>query len=59
VTGIRKDAAAEAGRIRVEEPKAAEDRGYYLTPEAFGLPSERGIDPARREREVRSKGTPR
>ena len=36
VTGIRKDAWANQNRIPVEEAKAAEDRGHYLHPAAFG-----------------------
>jgi hypothetical protein len=44
VTGIRQDAWANENRIIVEEEKAAEDRGLYLHPAAFGLPRERGVD---------------
>ncbi len=36
VTGIRRDAYAEMHRVQVEEDKSAEDRGFYLHPEAFG-----------------------
>ena len=36
ITGIRKDAYAEAHRIPVEEDKKGEERGTYLHPEAFG-----------------------
>jgi hypothetical protein len=43
VTGIRQDAWANANRIAVEEAKSAQARGYYLHPEAFGLPRERGV----------------
>ena len=43
VTGIRRDAYATAHPIRVEEKKAPDEQGYYLHPEAFGLPPERGI----------------
>jgi len=43
VTGIRHDAYAEANRIVVEEYKREEDRGRYLTPEAFGLPREMAV----------------
>lgn len=38
VTGIRKDAFANKNRIPNTVPKADEDRGYYLHPDAFGLP---------------------
>ena len=43
VTGIRKDAFAEAHRIPVEEEKEDYFRGYYLHPDAFGLPKSRRI----------------
>lgn len=43
VTGIRQDPYAVAHRIRVEEDKPAEERGYYLHPKAYGLPEERNI----------------
>jgi hypothetical protein len=43
VTGIRKDAYANANRIPVEEAKPEGERGYYLHPEAFGEPSSKGI----------------
>jgi hypothetical protein len=36
VTGVRKDAWAEANRIPVEEPKSKAERGRYLHPELFG-----------------------
>ena len=39
VTGIRRDAWAEAHRILVEEDKAPEDRGRFIHPEAHGLPA--------------------
>jgi hypothetical protein len=43
VTGIRQDAFANRYRVPVEEEKAAEDRGRYLHPAAFGAPDELGI----------------
>jgi hypothetical protein len=43
VTGVRKDAYAERHRIPVEESKPATERGHYLHPEAFGLPTEMGM----------------
>jgi hypothetical protein len=43
VTGIRRDAWAEANRIPVEEVKPAGERGTYLNPEVFGQPAEKGI----------------
>ena len=36
VTGIRKDAYANAHRIPVEEQKNAGEKGHYLHPELFG-----------------------
>jgi hypothetical protein len=42
VTGVRQDAWANAHRIPVEVDKA-EERGYYMHPELFGAPEERGI----------------
>jgi len=44
VTGVRKDAYAEAHRIQVEEDKAESERGFYLHPELFGAPEEQGIE---------------
>ncbi len=50
VTGIRHDRWAEAHRIPVEEDKAEEDRGFYLHPEVWDAPPERGIDAVRFQR---------
>jgi hypothetical protein len=44
VTGIRQDAWANAHRIQVEEDKPPAERGYYLHPELFGAPKEKGIE---------------
>ena len=43
VTGIRKDAWANANRVVVEEGKQGKERGRYLSPELFGQPKETGI----------------
>jgi len=43
VTGIRKDAYANANRIPTEEEKPADERGYYLHPELFAQPESKGI----------------
>ena len=43
VTGIRKDAWAEAHRIPVEQDKPEKERGSYLHPELFGQPEEKGV----------------
>jgi hypothetical protein len=37
VTGVRKDAFAQAHPVVVESEKSAEEKGYYINPEAFGL----------------------
>ena len=55
VTGVRKDAFAEANRIPVEEPKRPEERGLYLHPEALGFPQESGIDHALVQEPIRAK----
>jgi len=47
VTGIRQDAWANAHRIPVEEEKNAREHGYYLHPELYGAPEEKGIAWAR------------
>ncbi|HTK82303.1 MAG TPA: hypothetical protein VL633_08445 [Bacteroidota bacterium] len=44
VTGIRKDAFANAHRIPVEENKSQAERGKYIHPKAFGLPETMSID---------------
>lgn len=43
VTGIRQDAYANAHRIPVEVEKPSRERGYYLHPELFGAPREKGV----------------
>ena len=43
VTGIRKDPWANANRIQVEEDKPTKERGYYLYPDVYGQPEEKGI----------------
>ncbi|HYX55722.1 MAG TPA: hypothetical protein VE818_06160, partial [Nitrososphaeraceae archaeon] len=43
VTGIRKDPWGNANRIQVEEDKSAKERGYYLHPDVYGQPEEKGI----------------
>lgn len=42
VTGIRKDAYAEAHRIVVEEDKPEAERGTYLSPAEHGQPEQKG-----------------
>jgi hypothetical protein len=43
VTGIRKDPWANANRIEVEEDKSDKERGYYLYPDLYNEPEEKGI----------------
>jgi hypothetical protein len=43
VTGIRRDPWANAHRIEVEEDKPDKERGYYLHPDLYGQPEEKGI----------------
>jgi hypothetical protein len=47
LTGIRKDAWADAHRIPVEEEKPADERGLYLHPIENGQPAAKGIDAVR------------
>jgi hypothetical protein len=47
LTGIRKDAWADAHRIPVEEEKPADERGVYLHPSENGQPAAKGIDAVR------------
>jgi hypothetical protein len=55
VTGVRRDRVAQSNHLAVEEEKPAGERGYYLHPELYGEPKERGIAWARdRERRRRA-----
>jgi len=47
LTGIRKDAWADAHRIPVEEEKPATERGLYLHPTEHGQAAAKGIDSVR------------
>jgi hypothetical protein len=49
VTGVRKDAFAEAHRIRVEENKKVTDQGKYLYPTEWGKLESSGIDYAEQQ----------
>ena len=53
VTGIRKDAFAEAHRIQVEEAKPPGEQGRYLHPELYGQPESKRLDYTHRERPKR------
>jgi len=46
VTGIRRDAWAEANRLPVEEDKPAVEQGTYLHPQLFGEDEERSVERA-------------
>jgi len=43
VTGIRQDVWANAHRIPVEQGKPERERGFYLHPELYGAPQEKGM----------------
>jgi hypothetical protein len=43
VTGIRQDAWANAHRIPVEKEKPELERGFYMHPELYGAPDEKGV----------------
>ncbi|HEX9652802.1 MAG TPA: hypothetical protein VGA99_03750 [bacterium] len=43
VTGVRKDAFANAHRIPVEQTKSPKEQNYYLEPELFGQPESQAI----------------
>jgi hypothetical protein len=43
VTGIRKDPWANVNRIQVEEDKPDKERGYYLHPDVYNQPEDKGI----------------
>lgn len=64
VTGVRRDAYAEAHRVPVEEDKPAKERGTYLNPEAFGQPKQKGVanvqltEEARQSKEGRAESGP-
>ena len=47
VTGIRQGPWANADRLPVEEDKTDKELGYYLHPELYGQPEEKGIEWAR------------
>ncbi len=43
VTGIRQDVWANANRIKVEEEKPADERGFYAHPQLHGQPEEKSL----------------
>jgi hypothetical protein len=50
VTGVRRDAWAQAHRLSVESEKAENERGYFLHPDLFGHGAERSIGERRHPR---------
>jgi collagen type VII alpha len=44
VTGVRQDPYADENRVVPEVEKAAEEKGKYLYPKAYGLPASMGIN---------------
>ena len=53
VTGIRKDAYAEAHRIPVEQEKPEKERGSYLHPKLYGQSEEKGLEWAQHPEKMR------
>lgn len=43
VTGVRRDAYAKAHPLQVEQEKPEKERGFYIHPELYGAPQEKGI----------------
>jgi hypothetical protein len=43
VTGIRQDPYAKGHPIQVEEDKPDKEKGYYIYPDLYGQPEEKGI----------------
>ena len=58
VTGIRSDAAIRHRPFRLEEDKGSE-RGYYLTPEAYGQPAGKNLMRARNPETMKQLEQPR
>ncbi len=52
VTGIRKDAWANANRIPVEQDKPDKELGSYLHPTLFGQPAEKSVERLRASEEL-------
>jgi len=50
VTGIRKDAFANAHRIPVEQEKSGPERGKYLYPKELGMPESQSVESAKSEK---------
>ncbi len=56
VTGIRRDPWANANRIQVEEDKPEKELGYYLHPDVYSQPEEKGISHLLSKRQKRRSG---
>jgi hypothetical protein len=50
VTGVRSDAAMRKHPFKVEQDKPETERGFYLSPDAFDRPEEKGVEWARQHR---------
>ena len=53
VTGIRQDAYAKAHPLQVEVDKPEKERGYYIHPELYGQPKEKGVEWAHHPQQMR------
>jgi hypothetical protein len=47
ITAVRADPSMQKRMFKVEEEKAHGERGYYLDPQAYDQPEERGVQWAR------------
>ena len=47
ITGVRQDRFAQANPLVVEQLKSATERGYFIHPELYGAPEDKGIEWAR------------
>jgi len=47
ITGVRQDRFAQANPLVVEQVKSATERGYFIHPELYGAPEDKGIEWAR------------
>ena len=47
ITGVRKDRFAQANPLVVEQSKSAKERGYFIHPELYGAPGDKGVEWAR------------
>lgn len=53
LTGVRHDPYALAHPLEVDEEKPEQERGYYLSPDLYDQPADRGIAWAREPRQMR------